>query len=231
MRKLVVLLIFCFIVFYAPIVFAAFPDNVVENTKSAVVALYSDENLEYFRASGFFIDSSGTVITAKHVVENYPRLWARLYDGRKLELIPVRFQERDDLAIMLPKIPENKKTSFPYLKFGDIDNLAVGQQVMAVGNSFGSLWQVLYGNIENLSRKIIMEHNDLILTAIEFNIIVPDGFSGSPLVGESGKVLGINIAKSKVSSGYNASYAVSLVEIKLFIEEFHRKSPGLIKKF
>lgn len=226
MRKWIVLGVFCLAIFYSQIVFAAFPNNIVENTKSAVVALYLDENLEYFRGSGFFIDSFGAVITAKHVVKNSPKLWAQLYDGRKLELTPVRFQENDDLAIMLPKIPKNEKTSFPHLKLGDINRLSVGQPVMAIGNSVSGLWQVLYGNIENMRREIIMGNDGLLHAAIEFNILIPKGFSGSPLVDKNGDVLGIN-----VSTGDNASYAVSLVEIKLFIEEFYRNSPELIKKF
>lgn len=219
MRKWVVLGVFCLVIFYSLVVFAAFTNNVVENTKSAVVVLYLDENLEYFRGSGFFIDSSGAVITAKHVVRDSTILWARLYDGRKLELLPVRFQESNDLAIMLPKILENEKNSFTYLKFGDINQLAVGQPVMAIGNSFGSLWQVLYGNIENIRREIILRNDGPLATAIEFNITILKGFSGSPLVDKNGNVLGINVA-----IGSSVSYAISLVEIKSFIEEFYRKS-------
>ena len=230
MRKWAIFGIFWIIIFYPSFVFTAFSDKTIENTKSAVVALYADEDLNYLRGSGFFIDSSGAVITAKHVVRNYPKLWARLYDGRKLELTQARFQESDDLAIMLPKISENEKNAFSYLKFGDIDNLTIGQPIMAIGNSSGGLWQVLYGSIENLRIKIVTE-NDLIFTAIEFNIIIPKGFSGSPLVNENGEALGMNIANSKASLGYNLSYAISLIEIKSFIKKFYQKSPELIKKF
>lgn len=235
MKKLAILGIFWLIIFYPSLIFANFSDKIIENTKSAVVALYTDENLEYLRASGFFIDSSGTVITAEHAVKNYPRLWARLYDGRKLELIPVLFQESDDLAIMLPKISENEKTAFPYLKFGDIDNLAIGKPIMVIGNSLSGLWQVLYGNIENLRREIIVENGYPIPKnfnfTIEYSIIISKGFSGSPLTDKNGDVLGINISVTKISLGENLSYAISLLKIKSFIEEFYRKFPKLIKKF
>ena len=230
MKKSAILGIFFLVIFYPLLIFAVFPDKVIENTKSAIVALYEDENLNYLRGSGFFIDSSGAVITAKHVVRNHLKLWARLYDGRKLELTPARFQESDDLAIMLPKISGNETPAFLFLKLGNINNLAVGQPVMAIGNSQNGLWQVFYGNIENLHRQIITENN-LVFTTIEFNIIIPKGFSGSPLVSENGEVLGINIANAKASSGNNLSYAISLVEIKSFIKEFYKKSPELIKKF
>lgn len=212
--------ILCLTIFYPSLISAVFQDNVIENTKSAVVAIYYDENLNYFRASGFFIDSSGTVLTAKHVTSNYPKLWALMYDGRKLELIPARFEESNDLAIMLPKISEKNVSAFSYLKFSDINSLSIGQHVMTIGNSADGLWQVLYGNIENLHRGIIIKNGNLTFTAIEFNIIVPRGFSGSPLIDESGNVLGINIAK-----GHDLSYAISLVEIKSFIKEFYKKSP------
>ncbi len=230
MKKWAIFGIFWIIIFYPSFVFTAFSDKTIENTKSAVIALYEDENLEYFRASGFFIDSSGTVITAKHVVKKNSQLWARLYDGRKLELISARLQESDDLAIMLPKISGNEQISFPYLKFGNIDNLVIGQPVMAIGNSLGGLWQVLYGNIEHLHRQIITEDNQM-FTTIEFNIVIPKGFSGSPLVNENGEAIGMNMANSKASSGYNLSYAISLIEIESFIKKFYQKSPELIKKF
>jgi len=230
MRKCAIWGIFCLVIFYPLLIFAVFPDKVIEDAKSAVVALYADEDLNYLRGSGFFIDSSGAVITAKHVVRNYPKLWALLYDGRKLELTPARFQENDDLALILPKISGSETSIFPFLKLGDINNLTIGKPVMAVGNSVNSLWQVLYGNIENLYIKIITE-NDMIFTVIEFNITIPKGFSGSPLVDENGEVLGINIANAKASSNHNLSYAISLVEIKLFTKEFYKKSPELIKKF
>ncbi|OGY48942.1 MAG: hypothetical protein A3B89_02505 [Candidatus Buchananbacteria bacterium RIFCSPHIGHO2_02_FULL_40_13] len=224
MRKSAILGIFFLVIFYPLLIFAVFPDKVIEDVKSSVVALYADEDLNYLRGSGFFIDSSGAVITARHVARNYPKLWALLYDGRKLELTPARFQESNDLAIILPKISGSEASVFPFLKLGNINNLTVGQPVMAIGNSNNGLWQGFYGNIENLYRQIITENN-LVFTTIEFNMIIPKGFSGSPLVDENGEVLGINIANARASSGNNLSYAISLMEIKLFIKEFHKKSP------
>lgn len=224
MRKRIIFIIFGLIVFYPLPAFAVFTDKVIEDVRSAIVALYLDEDLMHFRASGFFIDPSGTIITAKHVVKNYPKLWARLYDGRKLELIPIQFQENNDLAIMLPNLSENEKAAFPFLKFSDAKNLAVGQPVMTIGNSSGGLWQILYGSIEDLHRKIIVENDNLVFTVIGSTMIIPKGFSGSPLVDENGEVLGMNISVAKISSGYNSSYAISLIEIKSFIKEFYKKS-------
>lgn len=230
MRKSAIAIIFGLIIFYPSLVFAVFPDKVVENTKSAVVALYLDKDLNYLRASGFFIDSSGTIITAKHAVQNYSRLWAKLYDGRKLELILAGFQENDDLAILFPKISEKETAVFPYLKFGDVNKLAVGQPVMAVGNSLGGLWQVLFGNIKNLRKDITVNTSVNLDSTIEYNIFILKGFSGSPLVDENGSLLGINVASRK-SNGDVSSYAISLKEIKSFLEEFYRNSPELIKRF
>ena len=215
----------CLFIFFPLFVFGAFRDDVVENTKAAVVALYLDENLTVFRASGFFIDSSGTVITAKHAVKNNGRLWAWLYNGKKLELILDRFQENNDLAIMLPIIPKNKKMVFSYLKLGNTQNLVIGQPIAVIGNSLGGLWQVLYGNIVNFHIRIPVEDSDLIFTTIEYNILIQRGFSGSPLIDESGNVLGINIATTKALSNDNASYAISSTEMKLFIKEFYQKLP------
>lgn len=228
MRKRIVPTVFGLIIFYPLLIFAAFSDKAVENVKSATVAIYLDENLNYLRASGFFIDSSGVIITAKHAVQDYPRLWALLYDGRKLELILAGFQENDDLAIMFPKV--NEASVFPYLKFSGSSDLAIGKPVMAVGNSFGGLWQILYGNIVNLRKEIFVKNDNPELkkfnSTIEYDIFISKGFSGGPLVDENGNVLGVNIAV-----GENLSYAISLLEVKSFIKEFYRNSPELIKKF
>ncbi len=230
MRKLAAIV--CFIVFYPLSVFAAFPNEVIENVKSAVVALYLKEDLTGFRGSGFFIDSLGTLITAKHAVENYERLWAQLYNGKKLELILDRFEENNDLAVMLPIMPENEKIVFSYLKFGNTHNFVVGQPIAVVGNSYGSLWQVIYGNIRNLHMKITLEDNGLIFTVIEYNISIPKGFSGSPLIDENGELMGMSISTAaiKTSLDDNRSYAIRSAEIKSFMEEFHRP-PESIKDF
>ena len=130
---------------------------------------------------------------------------------------------------MLPKVSKNESFNFPYLKFSDINKLAVGQPVMSIGNSINGLWQVVYGDIENMYKNIIVE-DDVNLNMVKFKSIIehssimPKGFSGSPLVDEKGEVLGMNIAISKFSSDRNSSYAINLGMIRSFVEEFNRKN-------
>jgi S1-C subfamily serine protease len=224
MRKIAILAAFLIIFGFSTVAYAAFSDKAIENAKSAVVAIYTDQSIHMFRGSGFFY-SRNAIITAGHVVEGYSRVWGLLNDGRKIELIPVNLQDNNDLAILLPFNSEYEKMNFPYLNFGNIKGLDFGGRVAAIGSTKDNLWQVVYGIIQNVNQKIAIPKTKAKPITIVYNPGVPKGFSGSPLIDENGDVIGVNAATLQSVYGY----AISLVEIQPFIEEFYQKLPEISK--
>jgi serine protease Do len=84
--------------------------------------------------SGFIIDETGYVITNNHVIDNAEKIMVILYDDTSFEATVVGKDPKTDVALL--KI-DPKKTKLTAVKFGDSNNLRVGDWVMAIGNPFG----------------------------------------------------------------------------------------------
>jgi serine protease Do len=77
----------------------------------------------------------------------------------------------------------------PYVKFGDIDKMSVGDKVVAIGSPFGFDNTVTAGIISALNRNIMESpFDDYIQTDASIN----HGNSGGPLFNMSGEVIGMN---------------------------------------
>ena len=84
--------------------------------------------------SGFIIDKTGYVITNNHVIDNAEKIMVILYDDTSFEATVVGKDPKTDVALL--KI-DPKNTKLKAVKFGDSNNLRVGDWVMAIGNPFG----------------------------------------------------------------------------------------------
>ena len=84
--------------------------------------------------SGFIIDETGYVITNNHVIDNAEKIMVILYDDTSFEAKVVGKDPKTDVALL--KI-EPKKTKLKAVKFGNSNDLRVGDWVMAIGNPFG----------------------------------------------------------------------------------------------
>lgn len=220
MRKMAAFLILALLI--AAPVWAQVSDEIIEKTKHGVVVLYDSENPRYVRGSGFIIDAGGNVLTNYHVCENCPRLWARLYDGRKLELVKDFIWQQKDMAVWHP-LPASigGRPVFPYLNLSDSSWLAPDAPVASIGNSKYSVWQVIKGNFKE--KYYFLKHQPTILY----------GFSGSPLINEEGYVVGLNVGSdnrdvSVTQEGFYAS-AIALDDVKEFLDYFYGRKTAKSK--
>lgn len=145
--------------------------------------------------SGFIISEDGYVVTNEHVASrNARRIQVTLSDGREFPAVLVGSDEFTDLALL--KITDNKP--FPYLEFGDSDNLMVGEWAIAVGNPFGLFEDgkptVTVGVVSALKRDFRPDPQDprIYLGMIQTDAAINQGNSGGPLVNSLGHVIGIN---------------------------------------
>lgn len=145
--------------------------------------------------SGFIISEDGYVVTNEHVApRNAKSIQVTLSDGSEYPAVLVGSDEFTDLALL--KITDNKP--FPYLEFGDSDELMVGEWAIAVGNPFGLFEDgqptVTVGVVSALKRDFRPDPQDprIYLGMIQTDAAINRGNSGGPLVNSLGHVIGIN---------------------------------------
>lgn len=189
--------------------------DIIENAKPAIVAIYGDEATQYVRGTGFIFDDKGYILTNYHVCSDCPRLWVRLYDDRIFEAVRIYFWKFEDMAI-LRLVPElsNDRRPFPYLNLNDTTWIVSGSTVAAIGHSKYGLWQIIQGHIKN--KNYFIRYQPTILY----------GFSGSPLINTSGRVVGLNVGSDGRDVSINKdgfySSAITLNDIQKFLNYFYR---------
>ena len=98
--------------------------------------------------SGVIIMNNGYIATNNHVIENASKIEVILNDKRSYDAELVGRDPETDLALL--KIEEE---NLPFLRFGNSDDLKVGEWVIAVGNPF-NLTSTCYDKTVNMRLKI-----------------------------------------------------------------------------
>ncbi len=146
--------------------------------------------------SGVIIHAKhGHILTNFHVLEGADRINVTLNDGRKYVARIIGTDPKADLAII--GIPPGRLTA---IRFGNSDQLKVGDFVVAIGNPYGIGQSVTSGIISALHRNPgIGEYEDFIQTDASINL----GNSGGALINLRGELIGINTAILGGQSGGN----------------------------
>ena len=167
--------------------------------------------------SGVIISSEGYIVTNNHVIENASEIHVILNDNSAYTAKVVGADPSTDLAVL--KI-EGSGTFIP-MKFGNSDDLKIGEWVLAVGNPFNLTSTVTAGIVSAKARNInlLADRTDKDVVPIESFIqtdaAVNPGNSGGALVNTKGELVGINTAiasQTGAYSGYSFAIPVNLVE-------------------
>ncbi|MCI0381958.1 MAG: DegQ family serine endoprotease [Chlamydiae bacterium] len=139
------------------------------------------------QGSGFLVSKEGYILTNGHVVKGAEKITVVLNDGEEKNASLVGMDTLTDIAVL--KIEGN---NFPYISFGNSDDIEVGEWVVAIGNPFQLRASVTHGIISAKGRDDlkISDIEDFIQTDAPIN----PGNSGGPLINLSGEVIGINCA-------------------------------------
>jgi Do/DeqQ family serine protease len=138
--------------------------------------------------SGVVVDGErGFVLTNHHVVKNAQEIVVTLKDRREFKARLVGSDAGTDIALL--RIDAKNLRA---VKFGDSDQLSVGDFVVAIGNPFGLGQTVTSGIVSALGRSglDIEGYEDFIQTDASIN----PGNSGGALVNLMGELVGINSA-------------------------------------
>ena len=191
---------------------------VAARTAAAVVAVETERQTRISSliaknaGSGFILDSDGYIVTNEHVVCDADGINIKLADGRRFFAVVVGSDKRADIAVL--KIDAEGLTA---LEYGDIDQLAAGQVVIALGNPFGSGADgkavTTFGQIIRLDQRLgqgLDSANDRFYdNLIQTDAVTEPGNSGGPLVDENGRAIGILTAMG-VGIDYRQHYGFAI---------------------
>ncbi|QPK82159.1 trypsin-like peptidase domain-containing protein [Schaalia sp. ZJ405] len=190
--------------------------------------------------SGVIYDAKGDIVTNYHVISkaigSKGGLSVTLADGRIYDAEIVGYDQTTDLAVI--KLV-NAPSDLTVASFGSSKDLAVGQQVMAIGAPLGLSNTVTTGIVSALNRPVEVsareerepqEPNPLdpfnqlpnlrgqqqagsesvITNAIQVDASINPGNSGGPLFNANGAVIGINSSIASMSSTSSEAGSIGL---------------------
>jgi Do/DeqQ family serine protease len=161
--------------------------------------------------SGVIISPEGYILTNNHVVEGADEIEVTLTDSRRARASVIGTDPDTDLAIL--KIELDK---LPVIVLGNSDALAVGDQVLAIGNPFG-VGQTVTGGIVSALGRTQLGINTF-ENFIQTDAAINPGNSGGALVDVNGNLMGINTAiysRSGGSMGIGFAIPVSTARLVL----------------
>jgi S1-C subfamily serine protease len=145
--------------------------------------------------TGVIANANGTVLTALHVVEGADSVQVTYADGSSSPAVVASADAKQDIATLTPaKLPE---TVVPAVLGG---GLAVGDDVVAIGNPLGLTASTTSGVVSGLDRVLTRDKSDDIAGLIQFDAAVNPGSSGGPLINDRGQVVGIIVALANPTS-------------------------------
>ncbi len=158
--------------------------------------------------SGVIVSEDGYVITNNHVIsdedtgEVSDSVTVRLRNGEEYKAEVIGADSDSDIAVL--KIEAEGLTP---AVCGDSSKLAVGEEVMAVGNPLGELGgTVTNGIVSATDREIVV--GDVTMNLIQTNAAVNPGNSGGGLFNMNGELVGIVNAKSSGSDVEGLGFAI-----------------------
>jgi serine protease Do len=163
--------------------------------------------------SGVIVTPDGYIVTNNHVIDKSDKIEVVLNDKRSYIAKLIGVDPTTDLALL--KIEEK---GLPFVKYGNSDNVKVGEWVLAVGNPFNLTSTVTAGIVSAKGRNIHIlrdKDNMAIESFIQTDAAVNPGNSGGALVNLKGELIGINTAIATPTgsfAGYSFAVPVQLVK-------------------
>ncbi|MDQ5984040.1 MAG: hypothetical protein RUMPE_01071 [Eubacteriales bacterium SKADARSKE-1] len=141
------------------------------------------------QGSGIIMSADGYIITNAHVVGNSNKSNVTVVkDEKEYPAKLIGFDTRTDLAVL--KI---NATGLTPAQFGNSDQLAVGEWVLAIGNPGGLENSLTRGLVSALNRSIGSANS--LVKFIQTDAAINPGNSGGALLNMYGQVVGINSSK------------------------------------
>jgi putative serine protease PepD len=182
--------------------------------------------------TGFVIDSTGFILTNNHVIADAAvdggRIEVQLNDGTTLAATIVGRDSAYDLAVL-----KVDRTGLTALTFGNSDQVAVGDAVIAIGSPLGLSGTVTLGIVSAKDRAVTAGEDagdNSYINAIQTDAAINPGNSGGPLVNSAGAVIGVNSAIATLGSSFLSSQSGSIgLGFAIPINQARKTAEQLIK--
>ncbi|MEU4423012.1 trypsin-like peptidase domain-containing protein [Actinoplanes sp. NPDC024001] len=163
--------------------------EVYQALSPSVVLIQTTGQTDAGTGTGVIANADGSILTALHVVEGAGSIQLTYADGTKSGAVIASADPEQDIAMITPqKLPE---TLVPAVMGGGV---AVGDDVVAIGNPLGLTWSTSSGVVSGLDRRLDRDDRSAIEGLIQFDAAVNPGNSGGPLINTRGQVIGIVVA-------------------------------------
>jgi serine protease DegQ len=149
--------------------------------------------------SGVIVSPNGYVLTNFHVVDGADQIEVSLHDGRSLKARLVGGDPESDLAVLQIEQEKDSELKLPAITLGQMDNVDVGDVVLAIGNPFGVGQTVTMGIVSALGRSHLGINT--FENFIQTDAAINPGNSGGALIDSQGNLVGINTAIYSRSGG------------------------------
>ena len=173
--------------------------------------------------SAFFISKDGYLLTNHHVVEDASKVTIMFNDRRELDATVVGSDERTDVALL-----KVNGANFPSLRAGNVDQLRVGEPVLAIGSPFGFDYSASAGIVSAKMRNMMGETS---VPFIQTDVALNPGNSGGPLFNQQGEVVGVN---SRIFSGTGGYMGLSFsipIDVAMDIADQLKKTGKVTRSY
>jgi putative serine protease PepD len=158
--------------------------------------------------TGFVVSKDGQILTNAHVVVDNGQTASSVTvvfkgsngsQGTEIPATIVGADESTDVALL--KIDPSQAPTLTPVKLGDSSQVAVGQDVVAIGNPLGLDFSLSSGVVSATDRQLQSPNGATITGGIQTDAAINPGNSGGPLFNASGEVIGINEQIDSQSGG------------------------------
>jgi len=166
----------------------------------------SGEMIQRGLGSGVIVSRDGYIVTNNHVVSNAKEISVVMSDGSEFQAEVIGNDPKTDVAVIRIDAGD-----LPAARLGDVEDLDVGEWVLAVGSPFSQNLNhtVTAGIVSAKSRSAVglADYEDFIQTDAAIN----PGNSGGALVNLDGEVVGINTAiASRTGGSQGVGFAIPI---------------------
>ncbi|MFI5909793.1 S1C family serine protease [Dactylosporangium sp. NPDC051541] len=147
--------------------------------------------------TGVIANQAGLILTAFHVVKGGTAIKIVYADGTESAAAVAGSNPEMDIATLTP---ESGPDVLVPAVMGNSGRIAVGNDVVAIGNPLGLTLSTTTGVISGLNRTAANPDGTKLTGLIQFDAAVNPGSSGGPLINARGEVIGIVVALANPTS-------------------------------
>jgi serine protease Do len=179
----------------------------VAKTKASIVTIRFGKSI----GSGVIVDDRGLIVTNAHVVGKNEKVNVTLCDGTSLDADVLVADPSRDLAVV--RIKTDKKLQA--LALAQVDDLMVGEDVIAIGHPYGYNYTVSVGIVGATNREVAMPTGHTLEGLIQVTAAINPGNSGGALLNINGELIGINTAVRDGAQGI--AFAINADSVRGFL--------------